>query len=266
MSFIKKHYEKVLLGAVLFGLFAVLLYLPFRIGQDRQNMRDIINSIVRTKGKPLSPLDMSALNDSLNRVQLPFDLQATFEKTNRLFNPMQWQKTPDGHWFPIRSGNEVGPGAVKVTKIVPLYFILRLENVEPANSFSPARYVLSVEQQDAPIAPERRPRKHYLSAGEHDAALSLVSITGAADNPQVLVQIIASGEQVPITLKKPYREVIGYAADLSYPPENKHWYDQRVGAMINVNRNDYKVVVIDMNEVVISAQTNQKKTTLPYQP
>ncbi|HUA65758.1 MAG TPA: hypothetical protein VME24_07920 [Alphaproteobacteria bacterium] len=266
MSFIKKHYEKILLGAVLFGLFAVLLYLPFRISQDRQNLRDIVSGIIRTKGKPLPPLDMSALDDALTRVQSSFDLEDSFEKTNRLFNPMQWQRTPDGRWIENRTGKEIGPDAVRVTKIVPLYYILRLESVEPATSFSPARYVVSIEQQDAPIAPERRPRRHYLSVGEHDAALSLISVTGPADNPQVVVQVIASGDQVSLTMKKPYSTVTGHAADLFYPPENKHWYDQRVGAMINLDRNDYKVVVIEQNEVVLFAQTNQRKTTLQYQP
>lgn len=266
MSFIKKHYEKVLLGAVLFGLFAILLYLPFRIQADRDNLQDIKTGIIRTKGKPPEPPDMSQLNDALNRVQSPYDLEQTFEKTNRVFNPMQWQKTPDGHWIENRTGREIGPDAVKVMKIVPLYYTLKLENVEPATSFGPARYVMSIEEQNAPIAPERRPRKHYLSVGEHDAALTLISATGPVDNPKVVLQIIASGDHVPITFKAPYRTVVGYSADLFYPPENKHWYDQRVGAMINLNRNDYKVVVIDMNEVVISAQTNQKKTTLPYTP
>jgi hypothetical protein len=160
----------------------------------------------------------------------------------------------------------VGPDAVQVTKIKPLYFILRLDDVEPANQFGAARYVISIERQDAPIAPERRPRKHYLSAGDKDAELSLISATGPAASPQLVVQIISSGEQVTISKSKSFQEVTGYAADLKYGPENRQWYDQRVGAMINLSRNDYKVVVIDQNEVVISAQSNEKKTTRPYQP
>jgi hypothetical protein len=264
MSFIKKHYEKVLLGAVLLGLFGALLYLPIAIRADKDHLQAIVEGIIKTGPKPLKDLDMSLENGTLKRVQSSYDLD--FETTNRIFNPMQWQKTADGHWFPIKSGNEIGPDAVQVTKIVPLNFILRLDSIEAANQFGPARYVISVERQDAPIAPQRRPRKHYLSVGEKDAELSLISATGSANSPQLLVQIIASGEQVTITKSKPFREVTGYAADLKYGPENHQWYDQRVGAMINLNRNDYKVVVIDQNEVVISAQSNQKKTTRPYQP
>jgi hypothetical protein len=264
MSFIKKHYEKVLLGAVLLGLFGALLYLPIAIRADKDHLQSIVEGIIKESPKPLKDLEMSLENGTLSRVQSTYDLD--FEATNRLFNPMQWQKTSDGHWFPIKSGNEIGPDAVQVTKIVPLNYILRLDSVEAANQFGPARYVISIERQDAPIAPQRRPRKHYLSAGEKDAELSLLSATGSANSPQLLVQIITSGEQVTITKSKPFQEVTGYSADLKYSPENRQWYDQRVGAMINLNRNDYKVVVIDQNEVVISAQSNQKKTTRPYQP
>jgi hypothetical protein len=264
MSFIKKHYEKVLLGAVLLGLFGALSYLPIAIGADKAHLQAIVEGIIKAAPKPLKDLDMSLESGTLNRMQSAYDLD--FETTNRLFNPMQWQKTSDGRWFPIKSGSEIGPDAVQVTKIVPLNFILRLDSLESANQFGPARYVISIERQDAPIAPQRRPHKHYLSVGEKDAELSLISATGPANSPQLLVQIITSGEQVTITKSKPFQEVTGYAADLKYGPENRQWYDQRVGAMINVNRKDYKVVVIDQNEVVISAQSNQKKTTRPYQP
>jgi hypothetical protein len=264
MSFIKKHYEKVLLGAVLLGLFAALLLLPIAIAADKATEQSILNGITRTPPKPLPALDMSRESDMLNRVQSPYSLD--FETTNRLFNPMQWQKSPDGHWIIIRFGNEVGPEAVKVASIRPLYFHLNLDSVEAANQFSGARYVISTTRENAEIATQRRPHKHYLSVGDKDEALTLVAVTGAADNPQLTLQINESGEQVSLSKDKPFKEVDGYAADLKYPPEGKQWNDQRVGAMININRNDYKVVVIDQNEVVISAESNQKKTTLPYQP
>ena len=264
MNFIKKHYEKILLGGVLLGLFAALLYLPIAIGRDKANLQQTIEGIIKKRPKPIEPLDMSEQNSALDRVQSSYELD--FENTNRLFNPMPWQMTSDRRLIELRSGKEVGPEAVEVAKVAPLYFILRLESIEPANQFSAARYVVSIERQDAPIAPQRRPRKHWLSVGEKDAELSLMSATGPADNPQLTLQWIDSGEQVTISKTKSYREVIGYAADLKYPVQNKHWDDQRVGALINLNGKDYKVVVIDANEVVLSAQANQKKTTRPYSP
>jgi hypothetical protein len=264
MSFIKKHYEKVLLGVVLLGLFAALLLLPIKIAADKAATQATKENIIHTPPKPLPPLDMSIENDALDRIHSPYDLD--FETTNRLFNPMPWQMTSDRRWIENRTGNELGAGAVQVTKIMPLYYYLRLDSAEPSNQFSAARYVVSIEQQDAPIVGQRHPRKHYLSVGDKDAALSLISATGPVNNPQLQLQIISTGEQVTISTNKPFQEVTGYAADLKYPPQNKSWYDQRDGAMLNLDGNDYKVVVIDPNEVVISAQSNYKKTARPYQP
>jgi hypothetical protein len=129
--------------------------------------------------------------------------------------------------------------------------------------------VVSAEQQNADELYQRHPRQHYLSVGEKDEALSLISATGTGASTQLKLQILSSGETVSLTQAQPYQEVAGYTADLSYPPnpaEAKSWKGLRVGADIKFSGNEYKVVVIDPNEVVISAESNQKKTTLPYQP
>jgi hypothetical protein len=264
MSFIKKNYEKVLLGAVLLGLVGSLLAMPVIIQHDKDALATIVNGIVNAPPKPLPPLNMATEEAALARVQAPYTLD--FETTNRLFNPVKWQKRTDGGWIKIATGNEVGLGAIKVTSVKPLYYILRLDRVEPANQFSGARYVISIEQQNAEQSSQRRPKQHYLSSGEKDEALSLVSATGPANEPQLVLQILRSGETVSLGQNKPYQEVDGYAADLTYAPEGKKWNDQRVGGDLKFNRSEYKVVVIDPSEVVISAESNQKKTTLPYQP
>ena len=265
MSFIKKNYEKVLLGAVLLGLVGSLLAMPVIIAHDKDALAAIVNSIINAPPKPLPALNMTNEDTALAREQVPYDLD--FETTNRLFNPVRWQKRLDGEgWIKIATGNEVGVGAVKVTAIKPLYYILRLDRIEAANQFSAARYVISIEQQNAEQPSQRRPRQHYLSAGEKDEALSLITAGGAANDPQLSLQILSSGETVSLGQNKPYQEVDGYAADLAYGPEGKKWSDQRVGGDLKFNRSAYKVVVIDPNEVVISAESNQKKTTLSYQP
>jgi hypothetical protein len=264
MSFIKKNYEKVLLGAVLLGLVGCLLALPVIIQHNKDVVQGIVNGIVNAPPKPLQALNMSTEDAALARVQTPYALD--FETTNRLFNPVQWQKRTDGGWIKIATGNEVGVGALKVTGVKPLYYILRLDRIEPANQFNGARYVISIEQQNAEQAFQRHPRQHYLSVHDKDEALSLISATGAANDPQLVLQILSSGETVNLAQNKPYQEVAGYAADLTYPPEGKKWNDQRVDGDLKFNRSEYKVVVIDPNEVVVSAESNQKKTTLPYQP
>ena len=264
MSFIKKNYEKVLLGAVLLGLVGSLLFLPIIIANDQQQLKAARENLTKIPPKPLPALDMSRETNVMNRLESPYALD--FETTNRLFNPVQWQRRPDGSLIKIETGDEVGPKAVKVANIIPLHYILRLDSIEPATQVSAARYVVSIQRENAELPMQRRPRQHFVSVGEKEEAISLISASGPADNPQLVLQILETGETVTLTKATPYERVDGYAADLTYPPEAKKWAAQRVGGVLKFYGNEYNIVVIDQNEVVISAQSNQKKTTLPYQP
>jgi hypothetical protein len=265
MNFIKKNYEKILLGAVLLGLFGAVLLLPVVIAADKAALKAIIASIVETPPKPLPPLDMSSESNVLVRIQSPYTLD--LKTTNRLFNPMRWQKTPDGRLIEIINGSVVGIEAVKITNIKPLYFTLKLSSIDAANQFSAARYVISIQRQGASNPALRSARDTYISVGEKNGTFLLVSANGSADNPQLVLQMNDSGETINLSKGQTYQSVDGYMADLTYPPLNKKWDNSRVGDPLkNIDGDDYIIVVIDTNEVVVSAQSNQKKTTLPYQP
>jgi hypothetical protein len=264
MSFIKKNYEKILLGAVLLGLVVSLLMLPIIISHDQQALQDMADQIIRRAPKPLPALDMSRESNVLNRIQSPFTMD--FESTNRLFNPVPWQRASDGHLIKVANGNEVGPRALMITRLRPLYFIVKLDHFDPANQFSAARYDVTLEHQNGDSPIQRRAHPHYISVGEKDEAVELKSVSGPANTPQLTVHLLASGDTITVSQASPYQEVEGYAADLAYPPEGKKWSDQRVGAPLKFYRNDYNIVVISSNQVVISAESNQKKTTLQYQP
>ncbi len=263
MSFIKKHYEKILLGAVLLGLVASLLLLPFIIAGEKKALEDEESQIVDRTPKALAPVDMSAENDALTRVESAYSLD--FERTNRLFNPVKWERGPDMQWIKIETGNEVGPGAVKVLAVRPLYFMLKLDRIEPPNTYSPARYVISIQRENAPPA-QRNARQRFISVGEKNEYFALTSVTGPANNPQLTLQLADTGDTINLSMKQPFRKVDGYAADLKYPPTGRIWNDQRVGSELKIDNDSYNVVVIDTGEVVLSAESNQKKTTLQYQP
>jgi len=51
---------------------------------------------------------------------------------------------------------------------------------------------------------------------------------------------------------------------LKYAPESKIWAGRRVGAPLAFNGEDYNIVAITENEVVLSAKSNQKKWTIKY--
>ncbi len=261
MDFLKKHYEKILLGVVLLGLVVAAVFLPFLILQDRKELELKRTVIVHHLVRPLSPLDLTEQSNAIQHLQLPYRLN--FEATNRLFNPVQWQKAVNGTLIKIENGNEVGPQAARITRITPLYFILTLDSVE-TNEFG-ARFVIGVERQASAAAWQRTRRQHYASVGDKNEAFTIITANGPPGNPtQLILRLTDSGERVTLFPDKPFRRVDGYMADLKYSPEGKHWQEQRVGDDLKFYGGDYIIVAINQNEVVLSAKSNQKKTTLIY--
>ena len=54
----------------------------------------------------------------------------------------------------------------------------------------------------------------------------------------------------------------GYEADLNYPVENKSFPNLREGSKLMLGGEEYKVVTVSANEVVMSASLNDKKYTV----
>ena len=269
MDFLKKHYEKILLGVVLLGLVGALVFLPFLIAKDQQAVEDMKVIVMRPKVLPLPPLDMTPESNAIAVVRAPFVLD--FATTNRLFNPLQWQRKANGTWVPVRPGT-IGPEAVVVTRITPLYTILALESVDTnslATNAQGARYVISVEHQAAASSGQRIKRPHYASMKEKVDIFQIVGVKGTLDDPahlQLVLQLLDTGEEVTISRGHPFRRIDGYSADLKYEPEGKRWQGQRVGADLKFNYDDYFIIAIDQNSVVLLARSNQKKTIRPYSP
>lgn len=261
MDFLKKHYEKILLGVVLLGLVGAMAFLPFLILHDRNVLDETSTGIISHRVRPLPPLEMTEQSNAIERLQLPYHLN--FETTNRLFNPVEWQKAVNGALIKLENGNEVGPQAARITKITPLYFILTLDSVE-TNEFG-ARYVIGVERQAAAAAWQRARRQHYASVGDKNDAFTILAANGPPGNPtQLILRLTDSGERVTLSPNQPFRRVDGYMADLKYGPEGINWHEQRVGDDLRFYGDDYIIVAINQNEVVLSAKSNQKKTTLIY--
>ena len=279
MDFVKKHYEKILLGFVLLGLVGALVFLPFMIASDQQKLKDMSYGVVHPKTAPLPGLDLSRETNVLGRLQSPYKLD--FSTTNKLFNPVEWQKTPDGRLIKLASSEVVG--MVAVTKITPLYLILTLESVEPTESVETTgsvetngfgtRYVISMERQAAPLPSQRGKRPHYASVGERvgekDDAFIIREVSGSPADPGTLkltVQLMDTGEKATLSQDKPFQRVDGYSADLKYDLEKppRTWQGQRIGANLKFAGNDYIIVAIDQGAVILKARSNDKKTTLPY--
>lgn len=260
MDFLKKHYEKVILGVVLLGLAAAAAYLPFKTSSEKQMLQALSSSKVNPRVSPLTNLDLTLPTETLKRASAA--VQMDLGAPNKLFNPMPWQKRQDGLLIP---GNKVGAAAVTITRISPLYTRLTLDNVTMSDSGP--RYVIGVEREAATAANQRGKKQAYASINTKTDMFILREVKGPPENPtQIILEMNDNGERVTISREQPFRRVDGYMADLKYDPERKTWLNRRVGMIVSFAGEDYNIVAITKDEVVLSARSNQKKWTVKYAP
>ena len=261
MQFLKKHYEKILLGVVLAGLIGVLVFMVFYIAADKQAMDDAANGLINPSSKALADLDLTTNSEAMNRLQSPYVLD--FDTGNKVFNPFEWVKTPDNSL--VRKDTKTGPQMVVVTNIAPLYLVLTLDQV--ATNGTDVRYVFGVEKQTAATPAKRRKQQHYASKGDKNDAFTLVDVKGAAENPDAFIlKLLDTGEMVTLLPNKPFRRIDAYMADFRYDPEKRVFRGRRVGDKVSFGGTDYVVVEVNQNELILSDQSNGKKTTLPFAP
>jgi len=262
MDFLKKHYEKILLGAVLLGLVAALVFMPFYIQSDRANMAAQLDNQVNPTVKALTNMDLTASDAAVNRQKAPYTLD--LDSSNKVFNPGQWQRDQANNLIPE---NTTGPQAVVVTNITPLYLTLTLDSVT-TNEFG-ARYVIGAERQSERIPSKRHRQQHYVSLGDKpNEIFGLVEAKGAdpVRPDYLLLKLTDTGELIRIALGKPFQRVDGYTADFRYDLEKKVFHGRREGDIVSFGGSDYLVAGINQNEVILEDQSNQKKTSLLFAP
>jgi len=261
MEFLKKHYEKILLGLVLAGLIGVLVFMLFYIAADKQAMEERANSLIHPHVTALTNLDLTVQGGVIARQQSPYVLD--FETVNKVFNPLEWQRALDGTLIP--AAKKTGLQMAVVTNIAPLYLIITFDSVL-TNELG-ARYVLGVEKQAAPTLAKSRKHQHYASLKDKNDTFSLDEIQGPPESPTALVlKLVDTGELVTVSRDKPYRRVDAHSADFRYDPEKKTFHAKRIGDKVSFGGVDYLVVEVTQNELILSDQSNQKKTSLPFAP
>lgn len=263
MDFLKKHYEKILLGLVLAGLVGALVFMPFYISASNADTTALITSLTTKPVTQLPDLDLSAQSAVVARLSAPANLD--LETTNRLFNPLEWQRTLDNTLVPAAS--HIGPQVVVVTNITPLYLILSLDSVS-TNDAAGDRYVIGVEKQGERVAARRHKVQHYVMVGDKPTdVFSDLQIKGPPENPDsVSVKLVDTGDIVTFSPDHPYRRVEAYMADFRYDPERKSYHNRRVGDHVSFNGTDYIVDDVSADELVLQDQSNLKKTTRPLTP
>ena len=269
MQFIKKNYEKILLGVVLAGLVGALVFMPFYISSDTQKERDLTEGMINPSTKLLPELDLTAQTTVANRLKNGFGLD--LDTTNKVFNPQDWVKQQDGTIVP--AAGHTGASMCVVTAITPLNLIISLDSVS-TNELG-ARYSIGVEKQ-AEKSPAKR-RKQARSSAVGDKAndtFAIVAVKGDdITNPsEVDLKLTDTGEMISIALGKPYKRVDGYTADFRYDPEKLVFRDARDGDVraggkdIIFNGTRFIVDDVQQDRLILRDLSNQKKTTLNFTP
>jgi hypothetical protein len=251
-----------LLGLVLIGLVGALGYLPFKISSEKEKLTEMSTGRTSPKIKALTNLDLTIPEATLKRAGVP--VAYDFANTNKLFNPMPWQRAPDGH---LLRASSTGPTAVVVTNITPLYLKISLDAVTASSDGTPV-YYFSVERQNAPTKSAATKKTQSVKVGEKTPAFIFKEVQGNPAAPtNVVVQLNdEKGElaNVPNDKERPWKRIEGYSADLQYNvgKTTKPWHDIRTGAILDINGERYRVVTVAKDEVILAAINNDKKFTI----
>jgi hypothetical protein len=253
MDFLKKHYEKVVLGVVLLGLVAAVGWLWFMIDSEKTWITEQ-REINTPRVKELPALDLSRESNALKRAETKVEL--SLGGSHNVVSPVTWIEK-DGQLSRMEAGGAFGPAAVKVLKIQPLYLVLSFKGTNAIG------YVIAVERQAAPRIGDRV-REVSVALNEKKELFTLREVKGPPEAPTELVLEMADGGQrVSLKPPAPYKEVGGYSANLRYEPDNRTFLDcRRDSKPINIGGEEYYVLPINETDVVLSSKLNGKKTTI----
>ena len=255
---LKRHYEKVLLALALLGFIGAVIYLNEMKSKENDRIELYNKDIGRRKPKPVPSVDLSVLSTALSHATNPDTLN--FSPPHNLFNPVKWQRKPDGTMIKAETGTELGIRAVQITKITPLHLLITLDGQGGAG----VKMTLTSET-NRNLAVARYPG--YVSTNNtterrhNSKVFTLRDLRVAADGPEADIELV-DGTKATVTAATPFRRVETYKTDLYYPPEKQSFTDRRVGDRFTVAGEIYIIVAITPTEVVVSALLNDRRTTI----
>ncbi len=257
----KQHYEKILLGLAFVALGVAVWLLNDKIQKESEDLKRFSEDFRKRNVKGIEITDFKDYLDKLKQFQNPPGLN--FSVPHNLFNPVKWQRRPDGTLIKIEKGTEVGPDALRLANIRTLNLIITLKKAAP-----PGYFMTVIREAHTNAAWRREMPPYYVKLNEKDrpaafATFTLREIKGAPDDPTELgIELVDTNERGALSKDKPYVRVDGYEVDFTYPPENKTFTKKRLNDSIILGSDEYILVDIRPTEAVLSARSNGKKTTI----
>lgn len=253
MQFLKKHYEKIILCAVLIGLAVAAISMGEMIADAKRDLVNVESGSRSGKSKPLPRIDLTA--DQLALAQITNPPPVELSGQHNLFNPVTWRRKPDGELLKILTN---GPDALVLTAPpTPLY-----TEISYSGPSGTGGYAFSIQQHSG------RKISDYIRAVGDKGKFGLYivhGIKGATDNPSELeLDIPATGETVGVSQGKPYKRVDSYIADLKYEPQSQTFLKRHVDDVLNLDDEQYKIIEITNDLVRVQSVKNTRNWTIKW--
>jgi len=252
MQFLKKHFEKIILSAVLAGLGAAAVWLSMAVTETKNPTTAVPVSLPRIRELPGVESNLALLSNAV--VNLTNAPAFTLTGEHNLFNPVTWKMRPDGYLFKMKVA---GVDALEVTGIRPLYFTIGLEGQAGEGYRIFIQPPLGTKARSVFVRPNNKvtPATPYI----------LVGTNAAAENPsEATIQLFIpeTGETNSVTANAPYKRVAGYESDLKYSGSDatnvflkKHVEDQLL-----ISGERFTIIAIASNAVTVQDNRTTRRT------
>jgi len=260
LTFLKKHYEKVLLSMVLAALAAAAILLLLGVATERARITTTRETSADPGSRALPVLDLSTNETLISRLNRPDSVQ--LDGDHNLFNPVTWKERADGNLVKIVTGNEVGAGALQITRAAPL--MLRVSYEGSAARGSESSHKFKVTREAHRQARKRSPQtREVIGAGARNDVFILREFRPSKEDPQEFVlEMIDEDTSVTVGRNAPYEGVAGYTVDLSYLPDKQVFLNKRVGDKLAFAGDTHAIVAVEESSVTVEAESNKKRTTI----
>lgn len=255
------HYEKVILAVILIALLGAAAFLPFRVAQSRDTIREALAQSAKKAKKETKPADTAEHEAALKKAKSPPKLDLSGE--HNLVNPVVWKKGRDGNLFKVVKGDEEGPGGLSVVQIRPLYLSIAYEGTQPAADSVRYRFSILDENKGGRSA---RPRPIFASigsAGKSDPFVVTKIVSGTPENPTAIeIRFADSTETAVLSADQPFKRIAGYEADLVHEKVGAKFNNVRAKQQggIRLGSQTYNIVAITKDEVTVQSNTQKRWT------
>ena len=261
----RQHYEKLVLTAALFIVAGAVWFLYSASVAEREKIRDIPKGFEGRKVKPVQPANLASFNIAIKLVENPPVIEMS--RGHLLFNPMPWQSRSGALPIKVTSPELIGPMAMQITGIRPLN--LGVAFGYAATSGTGADLIVNgytiYTTNEVFVSGSKRLLRTFMSinASNHPAPFILREIKGDAKEPtEVLAEMKEGGDRFSFAPGKPYFRVLAHEADLFYKPSNRKYTALRKGTPIDIDGQNYKIVDILPNKVVLLDDSNGKQYSI----